>query len=71
LGSDLTRGRGKLIGGDLNIDDEGSKQNIEPLQSLYHHSVGYQSMLHELTSPRKLIPASAIENISKNKEDAI
>jgi hypothetical protein len=26
---------------------------------------------HELTSPRRLIPASAIENTSKNREEAI
>jgi hypothetical protein len=44
LGSDLQRGSGKLIGGDLDIDDEGSEQNFEPLQSLHHRSVGYQSV---------------------------
>jgi hypothetical protein len=44
LSSDPPRGRGKLIGGDLNVDEEGSKQNIKPLQSLHHCSVGYQSM---------------------------
>jgi hypothetical protein len=70
LSSDLSRGRGKLIGGDLNVDEEGSKQNIKPLQSLHHCSVGYQSMWHELTSPRRLIPASAVENTIKNKVDA-
>jgi hypothetical protein len=32
-----------LIGGDLNVDDEGSKQfKFEPVQSLHHGSVGYQ-----------------------------
>jgi hypothetical protein len=71
LGLDLPGGWGKLIGGDLNVDDEGSKQNFEPLQSLYHCSVGYQSVQHELTSPRRLIPTSGIENISKNEQDAI
>jgi hypothetical protein len=35
--------RGKSIGGDLDVDDEGSKQRrFEPMQSLHHASVGYQ-----------------------------
>jgi hypothetical protein len=68
---DLPRGRGKLTGGDLNIDDKGSKQNVKPLQSLHHCSVGYESMRHELTSPRRLIPVSAIQNTSKNEVDDI
>jgi hypothetical protein len=71
LGPHLPRGRGKSVGGDLDADDDGSKQNAEPLQSLHHRSVGYQSVRHELTSPRRLILASAIENTSKNEEDAI
>jgi hypothetical protein len=68
---DLSSGRGKLIGGDLNVDNKGSEQNFKPLQSLHHHSVGYQSALHELSLPRWLIPASTIENTSKNEVDAI
>jgi hypothetical protein len=71
LGPDLPRDRGKSIGGDLNIDDEGSEQNFEPLQLLHHFSIGYQSVQHELTSPKRLIHTSAIKNTSKNKEDAI
>jgi hypothetical protein len=40
---DLPRGTGKLIGGDLNVDDEGSEQRrFEPVQSLHHGSIGYQ-----------------------------
>jgi hypothetical protein len=31
------------IGGDLDIDDEGSEQHrFEPMQSLHHGSIGYQ-----------------------------
>jgi hypothetical protein len=41
MNPDLLRGTGKLIGGDLDIDDEGSEQNFEPLQLLHHYSVGY------------------------------
>jgi hypothetical protein len=71
LSPDLLRGRGKLNGGDLDVDEEGYEQNIEPLQSLYHRSVGYQSGRYELTLPRRVILASAIENTSKNEEYAI
>jgi hypothetical protein len=39
---DLPRGRGRLIGGDLDIGEEGSEQTIVTLQSLHHDSVGYQ-----------------------------
>jgi hypothetical protein len=45
MSSDFLRGIGKSIGGDLDIDDEGSEQHrFEPLQSLHHGSVGYQPM---------------------------
>jgi hypothetical protein len=44
LGPDPLRGSGKSIDGDLDIDDEGSKQNFKPLQSLHHCSVDYQSV---------------------------
>jgi hypothetical protein len=68
LNPGLPRGRGKSIGGDFDIDDEDFKQNFESLQSLYHCSIGYQYVRHELTSSRRLIPASAIENTIKNKK---
>jgi hypothetical protein len=43
MSPDLPRGMGKSIGGDLNIDDEGSEQHrLELVQSLHHDSVGYQ-----------------------------
>jgi hypothetical protein len=42
LVSDLLRGRGGSIGGDLNIGKEGSEQTIVTLQSLHHSSIGYQ-----------------------------
>jgi hypothetical protein len=44
LGPNLSRGRGKSIGEDLDIDDEDSEQNFEPLQSLHNCSIGYQSV---------------------------
>jgi hypothetical protein len=56
------------LGGDIELDDEASKQNIEPLQSLHHCSIGYQYVQHELSSPRRLIPTSAIENKARMKK---
>jgi hypothetical protein len=68
---DIPRGRGNSIGGDLDVDDEGSEQNFKPLQSLHHCFIGYQSVRHELTSPRRVIHTSAIENTSKKEVDTI
>jgi hypothetical protein len=43
MSPDLLRGTGKSIGGDLDVDDEGSKQcQFKPVQSLHYGSVGYQ-----------------------------
>jgi hypothetical protein len=70
-GPDLLRLRGKSIDGDLDVDDEGSKQNFEPLQSLHQCSIGYQLVKQELTSPRRLIPVSSIRKTSKNEVVAI
>jgi hypothetical protein len=45
MNPDVLRVRGKSIGGDLDVDDEGSKQRqFEPMQSLHHGSVSYQPM---------------------------
>jgi hypothetical protein len=38
----LPRGRGRSVGGDLDVGEEGSEQTIITLQSLHHDSVGYQ-----------------------------
>jgi hypothetical protein len=70
-GPDLPRRGGNSIGGDLDVDDEGSEHNFESLQSLHQCSVGYQSVKQELTSPRWLIPASSIKKTSKNEVEAI
>jgi hypothetical protein len=43
MSPDLPRGTGKSIGGDLDVDDEGSEQHrFKPVQSLHHGSIGYQ-----------------------------
>jgi hypothetical protein len=50
----LLRGTGKSIGGDLNVDDEGSKQRrFEPVQSLHHTTVGYQPMHRQIDLTKK------------------
>jgi hypothetical protein len=50
---------GKSIGGDLNIDDEGSEQRqFEPVQSQHHGSVGYQPMHIRIGFTKKVVPAS-------------
>jgi hypothetical protein len=44
------------IGGDLNIDDEGSKQCwFEPVQSLHHCSVGYQPVRTRIGLTKKAV----------------
>jgi hypothetical protein len=43
MSPDLLRGMGKSIGGDLDVDDEGSEKcRFKPVQSLHHGYVGYQ-----------------------------
>jgi hypothetical protein len=43
MSPNLPRGMGKSIGGDLDVDDEGSEQHwFKPVQSLHHGFVGYQ-----------------------------
>jgi hypothetical protein len=48
-----------LIGGDLDVDDECSKQHrFEPVQSLHHNSVGYQPVRTQTGLAKKAAPAS-------------
>jgi hypothetical protein len=45
---------GKSIGGDLNVDDEGSEQRqFEPVQSLHHGSIGYQPVCTRIGLTKK------------------
>jgi hypothetical protein len=54
MSSDLPRGTGKSIGGDLSVDDEGSEQRrFESVQSLHHGSVGYQHMHTQIDLAKK------------------
>jgi hypothetical protein len=54
MSRDLSRGTGKSIGEDLDVDDEGSEEcRFEPLQSLHHGSVGYQPMHTRISLAKK------------------
>jgi hypothetical protein len=60
MSPDLLRGRGKLIGGDLNVDDEGSEQHqFKPVQSLHHDSVGYQPVHTRIGLAKKALSLQA------------
>jgi hypothetical protein len=49
---DLPQGRGRSIGGDLDVGEEVSEQTVVTLQSLHHGSVGHQHM-HTRVDPTK------------------
>jgi hypothetical protein len=54
MSPDLLRGTGKLIGGDLDVDDEGSEQRqFKPVQSLHHSSVSYQPVHTQIGLAKK------------------
>jgi hypothetical protein len=57
MSPNLLRGRGKSIGGDLDVHNKGSEQNVEPLQSLHHSSIGYQSMHRRIELTKKSNPS--------------
>jgi hypothetical protein len=57
---DLPRGTGKSIGGDLDVDDEGSEQRrFKPVQSLHHGSVGYQPVHTRIGLAKKAMSLQA------------
>jgi hypothetical protein len=60
MSPDLPRGTGKSIGGDLDVDDEGSEQRrFEPVQSLHHGSVGYQPVRTRIGLAKKAMSLQA------------
>jgi hypothetical protein len=60
MSPDLPRGTGKLIGGDLDVDDEGSEQHrFKSVQSLHHGSIGYQPMHTRIGLAKKAMPLEA------------
>jgi hypothetical protein len=60
------------IGGDLNVDDERSEQRrFEPVQSLQHGSVGYQSMLTRIGLTKKAMSLQANREHKQEQERII
>jgi hypothetical protein len=63
---------GKLIGGDLDVDDEGSEQHrFEPVQSLHHGSIGYQPMRTRIGLTKKAMPLQVNREHKQEQERTI
>jgi pyruvate-formate lyase len=72
MSPDLLRGTGKSIGGDLDIDDEGSEQRrFEHVQSLHHDSVGYQPMNTRIGLAKKAMSLQANQEHKQKQERTI
>jgi hypothetical protein len=72
MSPDLSRGTGKLISGDLDVDDEGSEQcQFEPVQSLHHGSVGYQPMHTRIGLAKKAMSLQANRENEQEQERTI
>jgi hypothetical protein len=64
--------RGKSIGGDLDVDDEGSEQRrFELMQSLHHDSVGYQSVRTRIGLAKKAMSLQTNREHKKEQERTI
>jgi hypothetical protein len=72
MSPDLSRGTGKLIGGDLDVDDEGSKQRrFEPVQSQHHGSVGYQLVHTQIGLAKKDLSLQVNREYKQEQERTI
>jgi hypothetical protein len=64
--------RDKPIGGDLDVDDEGSEQRrFEPVQSLHHSSVGYQPVRTQIGLAIKAMSLHANQEHKQEQERTI
>jgi hypothetical protein len=64
--------RGKSIGGDLDVDDEGSEQRrFEPVQPLHHGSVGYQPVRTRIGLTKKAMSLQANRGCKQEQERTI
>jgi hypothetical protein len=62
----------KLIGGDLNVDDEGSEQlQFEPVQSLHDVSVGYQPVRIRIGLAKKVMSLQVNREHKQEQERTI
>jgi hypothetical protein len=72
MSPDLPRDTGKLIGGDLDVDDEGSEQRrFKPVQSLHHGSVGYQPVHTRIGLAKKAMSLQANREHKQEQERTI
>jgi hypothetical protein len=72
MSPDLLRGTGKLIGGDLDINDEGSEQRrFKLMQSLHHDSVGYQPVHTRIGLTKKAMSLQANQEHEQKLERII
>jgi hypothetical protein len=72
MSPDLPRGTCKSIGGDLNVDDEGSEQHwFEPVQLLHHGSVGYQLMRTRIGLTKKAMSLQVNQEHKREQERTI
>jgi hypothetical protein len=72
MSPDLSRGTVKSVGGDLDVDDEGSEQHrFEPVQSLHHGSVGYQPVRTQIGLAKKATSLQANREHKQEQEKTI
>jgi hypothetical protein len=72
ISPDLPRGMSKSIGGDLDVDDEGSEQRrFKPVQSLHHGSVGYQPVHTQIGLTKKAMSLQANREHKQEQERTI
>jgi hypothetical protein len=72
MSPNLLRGTGKLIGGDLDVDDKGSEQRrFEPLQSLHHGSISYQPVNTRIGLAKKAMSLQANREHKQEQERTI
>jgi hypothetical protein len=65
---DLPRGRGRSIGGDLDVGEEGSEHTIVTLQSLHHGSIGYQHVRTRVDLAKKAYPCKCNREHKQEQE---
>jgi hypothetical protein len=72
MSPDLSRGTSKSIGGDLDVDDEGSEQCwFEPVQSLHQGSIGYQPVHTRIALTKKAMSLQANQEHKQEQEKTI
>jgi hypothetical protein len=63
---------GKSIGGDLDVDDEGSEQRqFEPVQSLHHSSIVYQPVRTQIGLAKKAMSLQANQEHKQEQKRTI